>query len=57
MANVAKESRKYINIPFDDKSLEAIDEFRFRNRFPTRTGTIRWLIEYALKQKPKKDSG
>jgi hypothetical protein len=57
MANVAKESRKYINIPFDGKSLEAIDEFRFRNRFPTRTGTIRWLIEYALKQKPKKDSG
>jgi hypothetical protein len=27
--------------------LDRIDDFRFDNRFPTRAGAIRWLLEWA----------
>jgi hypothetical protein len=32
--------------------LDRIDDFRFANRFPTRAGAIRWLLEWALKKAP-----
>lgn len=33
--------------------LAQIDEYRFTNRFASRTEAIRFLLEQALKQKPK----
>ena len=33
--------------------LRKIDDFRFNNRFETRTEAIRWLLEFALNQNPK----
>ena len=33
--------------------IERVDEFRYKNHFPTRAAAIKWLIEFALKQKPK----
>ena len=27
-------------------------DFRYRNRFPTRAAAIKWLLDWALKQKP-----
>jgi hypothetical protein len=32
--------------------LTRIDDFRYDNRFPTRAGAIRWLLEWALKKAP-----
>jgi len=32
--------------------LNRVDDFRYENRFPTRAGAIRWLLEWALKQTP-----
>ncbi len=32
--------------------LDRVDDFRFDNRFPTRAGAIRWLLEWALKRAP-----
>lgn len=46
---------KFVNIGFDRALIDAIDAFRYKNCFPTRVEAIRWLLEYALKQKPKKD--
>lgn len=32
--------------------LTRIDDFRYGNRFPTRAGAIRWLLEWALRRAP-----
>jgi hypothetical protein len=32
--------------------LNRIDDFRYENRFPTRAGAIRWLLEWAVKKAP-----
>jgi metal-responsive CopG/Arc/MetJ family transcriptional regulator len=45
--------KQYVNVLFDEKLLKAVDDFRFKNRFASRTEAIRWLIAYALAQKPK----
>jgi hypothetical protein len=34
--------------------LEEVNEFRFAQKFESRSEAIRWLIAYALKQKPKR---
>ena len=36
----------------DTELLNRIDDFRFDNRFPTRAGAIRWLLEWALRKAP-----
>jgi metal-responsive CopG/Arc/MetJ family transcriptional regulator len=54
MSVKAERDRMYVNILFDKKTLEEIDDFRFKQRFASRTEAIRWLIEHALKQKPKR---
>ena len=42
---------KYVNVLFDEKLLLRVDDFRFRNRFASRTEAIRWLIKAALDAK------
>jgi len=32
--------------------LERLDDFRVRHRFVSRTEAVRWLLDWALKQKP-----
>ena len=46
-------TKRYISLLLDESVLKDIDDFRFKHRFPSRTEAIRWLIEFALKQKPK----
>jgi metal-responsive CopG/Arc/MetJ family transcriptional regulator len=43
--------KQFINIAFDDKLLTRIDDFRFKQRFASRTEAIRWLIKAALDAK------
>ena len=45
-------SKNLLNFIVDDSLLKRIDDFRFKNRFPTRAGAIKWLLDWALKQKP-----
>jgi len=55
MYSVLMTQAKNLNLKIDTQTLDDIDNFRFKNRFPSRTEAIRWLIEFALKQKPKRD--
>jgi hypothetical protein len=34
-----------------------IDDFRFKNRFDKRAAAIKWLLDWALKQRPKVAAG
>jgi hypothetical protein len=37
--------------------LKRIDDFRFKNRFENRAAAIKWLLDWALKQKPDVGKG
>jgi hypothetical protein len=51
---MAPTSKKpYLNFIIEPELLESVDDFRFKNRFPTRAAAIKWLLDWALKQKPK----
>jgi hypothetical protein len=39
--------------PYPDL-LKRIDDFRFDNRFESRSEAIRWLLDFALKKKPRR---
>ena len=45
-------SKQMLTFFIDVELLDRIDDFRFDNRFPTRAGAIRWLLEWALKKAP-----
>lgn len=45
--------QQYVNILLDEALIEAIDDFRFNNRFPSRTEAIRWLLQTAIDKKLK----
>lgn len=45
-------NRNLLNFIVDDSLLKRIEDFRFKNRFPTRAAAIKWLLDWALKQKP-----
>ena len=45
-------SKMLLNFIVDDSLLKRIEDFRFKNRFPTRAAAIKWLLDWALKQKP-----
>jgi hypothetical protein len=45
-------NKTLLNFIVDDGLLKRIEDFRFKNRFPTRTAAIKWLLDWALKQKP-----
>jgi metal-responsive CopG/Arc/MetJ family transcriptional regulator len=48
-----RESEKPIlNFVVDRELLERLDEFRFENRFDSRAQAVKWLLDYALAQKP-----
>ncbi len=44
---------KKVLITIKDDLLKSIDDFRFENRFESRSEAIRWLISWALKQNAK----
>ena len=41
-----------LSFVIDEELLKRIDDFRFANRFPTRSGAITWLLEWALSKNP-----
>ncbi len=42
-----------LNFYVDTALLKRLDDFRFRNRFPSRAAAVKWLLDWALKQNPK----
>jgi hypothetical protein len=50
----AKNPLVLVNFKSDLDLLNQIDDFRFQERFPSRTEAIRWLLRNALKQEPKR---
>jgi hypothetical protein len=44
--------KQLLNFLIDPTLLKKIDDFRFKNRFGTRAATIKWLLEWAVDQKP-----
>jgi hypothetical protein len=45
-------NKHLLNFIVEDGLLARIEDFRFKNRFPTRAAAIKWLLDWALKQKP-----
>src|ERR1022692_4812158 len=45
-------NKTLLNFIVDDGLLKRIEDFRYKNRFPTRAAAIKWLLDWALKQKP-----
>jgi metal-responsive CopG/Arc/MetJ family transcriptional regulator len=37
--------------------LKRVDDFRFENRFESRSEAIRWLLDFALKKNPRRQTG
>jgi hypothetical protein len=50
---------RYISLLLEESVLAEIDDFRFENRFESRTAALRWLIRAALDRKltPKGKKG
>jgi metal-responsive CopG/Arc/MetJ family transcriptional regulator len=42
----------FLHFVIEPALLKRLDDFRFKNRFPSRSGAIKWLIAWALSQKP-----
>jgi hypothetical protein len=40
-----------LNFVIDPALLKRLDDFRFKQRFPTRAAAIKWLLEAALDAK------
>jgi len=49
------EKKSLLHFVIQPDLLKSIDDWRYRNQFPTRASAIIWLINFALKQKPKAD--
>jgi hypothetical protein len=41
-----------VHMLFDNELLSRIDDFRFAQRFESRTAAIKWLLNWALSKKP-----
>lgn len=44
-----------VHMRIEPKLLNRLDDFRFRHRFESRSEAARWLLDWALDQKPKPD--
>ncbi len=44
--------KPYLNFVIDESLLKRIDDWRFKHRFATRAAAVKWLLEFALDQKP-----
>jgi hypothetical protein len=45
-------AKQMLTFLIDVELLTRIDDFRYANRFPTRAGAIRWLLQWALSRAP-----
>lgn len=55
MSPRASEGKQPAHILFETELLNRVDDFRFKHRFESRAAAIKWLLDWALKQKPSVD--
>jgi hypothetical protein len=48
-----KGSKTQVLLRLEKDLFKKVEDFRFNNRFESRTQALRWLLEFALKQNPK----
>lgn len=48
-----KSSKTQVLLRLEKDLFKKVEDFRFNNRFESRTEALRWLLEFALKQNPK----
>jgi hypothetical protein len=44
--------KNLLNFLVDTELLKRLDDFRFKHRFESRAAAIKWLLDWALNQKP-----
>jgi hypothetical protein len=49
--------KPFLHFVIDPGLLKRLDEFRFKHRFESRAAAIKWLLDWALDQKPKPAAG
>jgi hypothetical protein len=52
MLVVVPSDKPLLNFVIDPALLKRVDDFRFRQRFASRAEAIKWLLAWALDQKP-----
>jgi metal-responsive CopG/Arc/MetJ family transcriptional regulator len=55
MARIDRTGMQLVAVPMEPDLIKRIDDFRFKQRFTSRAEAIRWLIEHALAQRPKRE--
>jgi len=49
--------KPFLNFVIEPDLLKRLDDFRFKNRFASRAAAIKWLLQWALDQKPAVPKG
>jgi metal-responsive CopG/Arc/MetJ family transcriptional regulator len=44
--------RKQLHVLLDEALIRRLDDYRFANRFTSRTDAIRWLLDWSLARNP-----
>jgi hypothetical protein len=44
--------KPFLSFVIESELLKRIDDFRFKHRFESRAAAIKWLLDWALTQKP-----
>jgi hypothetical protein len=44
--------KPFLSFLVEPELLKRLDDFRFKHRFDSRAAAIKWLLDWALKQKP-----
>ncbi len=50
---MAQSKKPYLTLVIEEDLLKRIEDFRFKNRFQSRAAAMKWLMGWALDQKPK----
>ncbi len=49
--------KPFLSFLVEPSLLKRLDDFRFKHRFESRAATIKWLLQWALDQKPAVPKG
>ena len=47
-----EEAKQMVHMLLEQNLLKRLDDFRFKNRLESRSKAARWLLQWALDQKP-----
>jgi hypothetical protein len=57
MANQKFDAAQMVHMRIERALVKRLDDFRFKHRFEPRSEAARWLLYWALDQKPKPQEG